>query len=817
MRHSSTKIKVTLGYAAFTVLVICTILYIRHEIGLFAFNDSQTIELGIRRKTTNDIVHNLYRAEIFAQSLHAGQTEQYAEYTAAMRKAYTSIDSLAFLSADSAQIARIDTIRTLLKEKDTNIQSALRMTAHDKTIIEETYRKEIAKIVSNKDSMPETPYIRHKTVTQTKSYNTPNKRKGFFKRLAEVFVPAHKDSVTVNDATTEEYVDTLYDTHIQADSVSHILKGVYENMEEANKIQQKEKERMLHKLQTNSLKLNQKINSLLYAIETEEKALIQAETEKQETLRRNSAKILAGISVTAILLAGIFLFAILRDITRSNRYKTELERAKEKAENLLVEREKLMLAVTHDIKAPVGSIIGYIDLLKRIITDERQNVYVSNMESSAKHLLSLVCSLLDYHRLDANKTEKHSVAFNPHEVLESAYMSHQPYAEKKRLQLNYVCSNELNGIYIGDPFSIRQIIDNLMSNALKFTDKGEITLSGSIENGHLQISVNDTGCGISEKEYRQVFKEFTRLNSAQGKEGFGLGLSITKKLVHLLGGEIGVKSKVDKGSCFYVSIPIKKRDAKPIPSDDIPKEKESDTESIRTIHAIIIDDDRIQLHLTTAMLNSTPHISVTVCEHPEELFQQLQEKTFDVILTDIQMPSMNGFELLEKVKSSDKERGKSLPVIAITARCDMDENFLCEKGFAGSLNKPFTRKELQEVIYKVCRTDIPNFSAMTAFAMDDKEAAEEIIQTFISETENNLSQMKQMESEGNRSAIASIAHKMRPMFVMLNASQCAETLEQLECLNPAEMPDEKIRSMVETVITESQIIIQKAHQFKIEL
>lgn len=431
MKYLSTKNKVTFGYVALIILILGAIFYLRYELNLFTFNDSKARELRVRRQTTNDIIYHLYQAEVIAQSLNVGKTEQYADYTEIMKDAYAVIDSLYEMSNDSIQMMRIDTIRTLLKEKDINLKLILTTFSDDRDGIEETYKQEIEKIVANKDSVSDVPYIRHKTITHTNSYNTPSRRKGFFRRLAEVFVPAHEDSVVISDEMTEEYVDTLYARYTPADSIVNLLKGIHENIEETAKARQLKKSKMLQTLQVSGLELSRKINALLHAIESEEQAIIKEQTEKQESIRRDSAKTLVWISVAAVLLAAVFLFLILKDITRSNHYKKNLEQAKEKAEVLLAEREKLMLAITHDIKAPVGSIIGYIDLLKRIISDERQNVYVSNMEHSAKHLLSLVTSLLEYHRLDVNKKEKNMVAFNPHEMFDAVYTGFYP-ARKRR-------------------------------------------------------------------------------------------------------------------------------------------------------------------------------------------------------------------------------------------------------------------------------------------------------------------------------------------------------------------------------------------------
>lgn len=359
-----------------------------------------------------------------------------------------------------------------------------------------------------------------------------------------------------------------------------------------------------------------------------------------------------------------------------------------------------MLTITHDIKAPAGSIIGYIDLLIRLVNDRRQQFYLSNMKSSAQHLLALVTSLLDYHRLEAGKMDLHPVAFNPHELLTDIYNSFLPLAEKKQLQLDFKEKLPETLTLEGDPFRIRQIMENLLSNALKFTAAGGITLQAEYHGNQFVFSISDTGCGMTASEQERIFKEFTRLSSAQGQEGFGLGLSITRKLVELLLGRIDIESAPGKGSTFKVSMPLPSISPKPAPDTKEP------AITLPKIHLriAIIDDDRIQMHLTEAMLHNAEEevkdlkVETVCCEQPEELIEQLKSRTFDLVFTDIQMPAMNGFELLHHLRSQDFAQAQSIPVIAITARGDMNENDFLQKGFAGMLQKPFNQSELKKVV-----------------------------------------------------------------------------------------------------------------------
>ena len=345
------------------------------------------------------------------------------------------------------------------------------------------------------------------------------------------------------------------------------------------------------------------------------------------------------------------------------------------AENLLAAREKLMLTITHDIKAPAGSIIGYIDLLLRLVHDQRQQFYLRNMQGSARHLLELVTSLLDYHRLEAGKMDLHPVAFNPYELFEHIYTSFLPIAGKKQLELIFHTDlpHDLN--VEGDPFRIRQIAENLLSNALKFTEKGNITLYATYKESHFRFQVSDTGCGMNAQEQARVFQAFTRLRSAQGQEGFGLGLSITKKLVELLNGNIRIESTPGTGSTFYVSMPLPQ--AKTIAGPP----EETTLMPDKQWHILLIDDDRIQLTLNETMLRAMfAHLQashapvVHCCTQPDELFKLLRSEPADLILTDIQMPAMNGFELLKAIRKLDTPQAQNVPVIAITARNDMNES-----------------------------------------------------------------------------------------------------------------------------------------------
>lgn len=550
-----------------------------------------------------------------------------------------------------------------------------------------------------------------------------------------------------------------------------------------------------------------------------------------------SARIIGGIAVGAVLLSAFFLILIMRDISRSNRYRQQLEVANKRAEDLLIAREKLMLAITHDFKAPLGSIMGYTELLSRLTEDERQRFYLDNMKSSSEHLLKLVSDLLDFHRLDLNKAEVNRVTFNPSQLFDEIYVSFEPLTAAKGLALQCHVAPELNGGYISDPLRLRQIVNNLLSNAVKFTQKGEISLTAGYDSSKLTIAIADTGKGMASEDRERIFQEFTRLSGAQGEEGFGLGLSIVKKLVTLLEGTIDVQSTLGEGSCFTVVLPLYPV-GKSLAESESPESESSENESpyapkqsvavppMKVIRVLLIDDDKIQLNLTAAMLKQHG-IDAVCCEQLEQLIEQLRSSVFDVLLTDIQMPAINGFDLVKLLRASNIPQAKTIPVIAVTARSEMDKAALHEHGFAGCLHKPFTVKELlltvnegqlsadEAHITEDMGTVGINFSALTAYSEDDPEAAYSIIHTFIEETGKNVERMQQALNEKEVDGIAAMAHKLLPLFTMIGAEETIAPLKWLEACRGEEFSEKIEETTFNTLEAVRKIISEAEHYLEV--
>lgn len=828
----STSFKIVIGYILLVGLLIGAFTYTMQQMNLLTTPTSLRDQLDHRRHITHRIISQLYDAEIIGQTLRTGKLNEYYHYLKAMKEVNASIDTLETILTDTLQQARLDTVRTLLQNKQWNMYAVLE--AMRNTPTDQIYQEQLDSLIAQQDSLLSTPHIRRKVITHHNSYTIHHKKKGFFKRLADVFAPGKEDSTQVSNVIQEEYTDTLDEVYSPIDTISTMITGIQHKV-----FQTRQKETEMLNTRISSLRvigsgLSQRVNQLLENIEHDEQEAARTKLMQEEEIRKEAAETMAKIAIAAFVLVLVFSIVIARDITRNNHYRRELEKAKSYAENLLVAREKLMLTITHDIKAPAGSIIGYIDLLIRLVNDRRQQFYLSNMKSSAQHLLALVTSLLDYHRLEAGKMDLHPVAFNPHELLTDIYNSFLPLAEKKQLQLDFKEKLPETLTLEGDPFRIRQIVENLLSNALKFTAAGGITLQAEYHGNQFVFCVSDTGCGMTASEQERIFKEFTRLSSAQGQEGFGLGLSITRKLVELLLGRIDIESAPGKGSTFKVSMPLPSISPKPAPGSKEP------AITLPKIHLriAIIDDDRIQMHLTEAMLHNATEevkgfkVETVCCEQPEELIEQLKNRTFDLVFTDIQMPAMNGFELLHHLRNQNFAQAQSIPVIAITARGDMNENDFQQKGFAGMLQKPFNQSELKKVVKNALNhltvsdnipdtlpvqkdthetsphTDQPyNFSPLTAFSEDDPEAAKEILRTFAQETQKNMEKLQTAISSKDMEALCATAHKMLPTFLMIEAQKAIPLLKWLEQQRGTQSYTPEAEQAAETVIAETKQVL----------
>nr|WP_129733184.1 ATP-binding protein [Parabacteroides goldsteinii] len=810
-------LKVIMGYLLLIVIAVCSVVYIYQIVEQIAGEEEPDTKARQKVYLVTNTLSLLYESEALGQLVGMPQNDV-KHFNRTLNKAHRNMDSLRVLISDSVQLLKIDTIDMLLRQKRRNTSRLLETWKEVNT--EHLYTLNIEKVIAQQDTLIQQLEIKEHVVVKQDTVLNPVKPRGFFRRLADAFSPGRPDTSIVVNTTRQIVTDTLVNTFNPSDTIVSVLKSIQDSVADQRKLLSEQLLDRAANLRYNNSIVTSKINQILRDIEEEEvNASLERMQGKQQLLRETSL-LIAGIAIVSVVIVIIFIFMITRDISKSKYYRMQLEKAKQYAEDLLHSREKMMLTISHDIRAPLSSIIGYIDLLMRRHPDERQQYYLENMSGSASHILSLVNDLLDFHRLESGQMEIQRIPFSVSTLFNEIYTSFRPIAEAKSLE--FVLNLKEAGsdkLYVGDPIRIRQVVGNLLSNAIKFTREGRVVMVVSVDaltdnSAQLNVIVSDSGPGIPEEEQERIFGEFTRLSVSEKAEGFGLGLSITRKMTVLMGGSLSLKSVVGKGCDFTIELPVTVADVQVLPITE-----ESVAESVtlafsgRDIYCLLVDDDPLQLALTEEYLRQN-HVEVVSCTDPFAVTGLLEKNTFDVIITDIQMPGMDGFQLLAQIRSSYMQGMDKIPVIALSASVENEHDHYLESGFTGFLNKPFTARQLITLLNKLLSTKIEvttefKFDSLTAFAGEDKDASNSILSTFIYETGKSNDLLEASLSDGNREQSAKLSHKMVPLFTMLGATSLVEKLRSIE-KNAQFMAEEEWRNLLSEVIAEVKNIIAQA-------
>lgn len=818
-----TQWKIVAGYLLVVLLGVVSATLIYKQFTRFLVNEETTDSTNQKLFIIGNTMTGLYEAEALSSAFaQTGSHSYFRKFTSIIRETRENIDTLKALSQQPQQQIRIDSIYALLEAKIKNLQELVWVKQSFSP--EEFYSKAIAHI-AEKDSGDQRPNVRQRMVTRVDTTYVPTQK--VVKRW--IFSKKIIDTVPEISLTQQVVTDTLNDANLtqNTDSVVNILKNTWEDVQKQQqnlnrKINQKE-----YALIRQSTDITNQLKRILREYEKEEiNHSLQKQANREKTIA-TVIRIFSWITVIALLSVIFFTFFILRDLSRSQRYRRELENANRYAAQLLKSREKMIQNVTHDIKSPLSSVLGYIELLNNSPVNDRQRYFLKNMQGASEHILKLIGNLLDLSKLENHKMPVEEVVFNPALLFREITDNFLPLAQNKSLQLTGNFSEELNQECRGDALRIRQIITNILSNAVKYTEQGRVDFTATTSDDGTQIIlvIQDTGPGMTADEQKLIFEEFTRLKSHNGIEGTGLGLTITLKLIHLLGGELTLQSEIGKGSCFTLYLPRQKaslaNEAEIVPC--LPADT-SYTES--NLRILLVDDDTLQLQMTQSLLESRG-IHPDVTTHPLEVVRLLQEKTYDLVFSDIQMPEMTGFELVKQIRQLDLPFAQSLLVVALSADATLSEADYIAKGFTAYLGKPFTSAALFHLIDQLTGKQHTPDSPQTAssvtepaenagytlkniriFADNDPEALEKIIQSFVTSTEQHLGLLQQYLQDKHYESISQLAHKMLPMFRQLEASLVVEPLEKLEHPDKADLTPETMNTLVAEVIEEVKRLLK---------
>ena len=743
----STRIKILVGYALLAVvLVSATWMVYDNTRSLSAVNEASE-RLMARRDIVDSLVFTMLETANAERSVLLGDAGKWQRFDEALSSSAANAMRLRPLLMDTLKQQRLDSLITLLKAKRENTLLVMKELNNDCRDI--YYNNKLEALHSGRDSIVISPQTKERHEQHETVYEVVKTKRGFFRRLGDAFRKQHTDTVSTTRLTHQPSTATINHRLNIADSVANVLAEIHSEQQRANDRKQNAISSRNRQLQRVSIQLTKRTWLLIEDIQSDEHNALQRVVGKAMSSRRAMIVRIAVLGLLAILSAAILVVYILRDIKRERRDRQRIIEAKAETERIMQQRERLLLTITHDIKAPAASIAGFIDLLSEYVDQPKAVGYLQNISGSAKHLLQLVSALLDYHKLESGKAERHEVSFAPAVLISECVAQMQPLAMEKKLKLATDVQVTESMLCRSDAFRIKQIVNNLVGNAIKYTDKGEVRVGVSIANRQLSISVKDTGCGMTPDELQTVFNAFTRLPGAQGKEGVGLGLTITREIVTLLRGEINVQSAKGKGSTFTVSLPVKivtnqgvhqqSKQTKGVHLSQVHQQsnqqvhQQSQPDSLigaletsappknncmvgaletsappkdksqhSTLSVVIVDDDRLQGQLLTEMLQRIEGISfnTTTTIHASEAIAIATKSAPNIVFTDIEMPEMNGSEIMRRIRNNAEvqQRSCTTKFVAMTAHEQSIMPQLRSDGFDACLFKPFSVQTLAATI-----------------------------------------------------------------------------------------------------------------------
>ena len=671
------------------------------------------------------------------------------------------------------QVFTLDTIRSLLNLKSENLQELKAFQETDSTSI--IIRSAIRKLSSLEPYLGYELYgkdsYRRRSSTPEK---TPPDIASILKKYKNIKIP----TTFKNTKFDKVVLETLT-----------LLNKVNEETEDS-KSQINEK---MRKLWQNDVQISRKLDDLLHNFEEEVLANSQKLSLERKQIFENSKNLLMISFLVALGIIVISSIVIINDFVTSQRYRRRLEAANRKSNNLLKNREQLISMVSHDLRTPLSSIVGYSELLSKQNVSEKGKNYLSHIKYSSEYISKLVDELLDYTRIEAGKITIEKVPFNTTEIIDEVANNVKSAYKTKDVNLSLSFSETVNNLnFSSDAYRIKQILYNLISNAFKFTERGTVHIQADARqlNGdeyEIGIAVTDTGIGIKKEQQEHIFDEFTQANDEISKRygGSGLGLHISQKLANLLRGKIYLESYENKGSTFTLRFLAEKVVERTKTTQIITNDKNPDLITI-----IVIDYDLSILSLIKELLKQK-NINVITFNNGKEAFEQMENFDFDLVITDIQLPEMNGFHFVTLF--NEQYKNTPLPVLAITGRRDVPESFYMKSGFSGILPKPFSPEQFYQklkLFFPKLNIEVENKPIMVSnnieggytpeilesFMGDDREGIIGIYEHFLKESSENIQTLKLLADRQDYKGIKAIAHKMTTMFAQINAKRESEIL-----------------------------------------
>ncbi|RZJ69054.1 MAG: response regulator [Flavobacterium sp.] len=792
-KPKAVKYKVIAGYLLLFAIAVVSVWFVYTEILKIA-TPKQTGGDNKKIIKISNTIADLYASEALGRiSILTGSTSDHNKYNQLIDSINSEIQSIK-TDVEPNQVSKFDSIQLLLTRKKNSVAEIIQY-RKDNTQ-ENAVQQSITGIYNVKDSILGTV----KPVKTNERYQ--------WRQL-------------VNSLLTPRQMDSLSKLPVSNDSLAMAFDKVLTKLlirDNALKYQLYRKEQKL--LEENRI-ISDQLRVILATVENEFLQDSYSDITETEDAIKKTIDIMAWVGAGTLLLLIIFAWMIIRDLASNQNYRKQLELLNEENEGLLRSKSMLMATVTHDLQTPLGSIIGFHDLLKNSGVNVKQSQYLENIRESADYILKLVNDLLDFSKLENNRITIETVSFNVKNSIENTCRALEPLAHTKNIELNWDLDEDLNSNFISDPYRIRQVLTNLISNSIKFTREGSVEITARLVNESIYMSVLDTGIGIAREKHGDVFKEFTQAHSGIEKKfgGTGLGLTISKRIIELLDGTLQLESEEGQGSIFTIILPA-------IPAGDLqPRTAEpliTECHALQGKRILVIDDDNVQLSLMKELLSNYSD-NVTTEINSSFVMPLLESEYYDIVLTDIQMPILDGFDLIALIRQHPVRQIAKLPVIALSGKRDLTESDFTSRGFTAHHPKPINMETLLALLCDLTGEETPvapkatiqsntnalySLKSLSQFTYGDPEALKIILTTFIASAYENCEVLQGASAEKDRQKVSDTAHKMIPMLKQMEVHSIANLLMPLED-NVENMEWEEVSMRVHSICRKmAQLIIE---------
>ncbi|WP_053970659.1 ATP-binding protein [Mangrovimonas sp. ST2L15] len=770
-------LKVIIGYIILGILAVISGYLVLSEIKTFTQFQNQDISDRNKIIKTGGLIADIYENESLARAaIQLSSSEKFDVYVEENEALLKKIDSLNFMVDNDYQKFILDSIKVVFNKKLQNITDLKELKLNDNS--DRSIEQAIKKLGSIESILGK--------ITVEDFVENPNALDRKTKTNLQEYVDL------INKYNPQDSINTISQKEI--DSIVTISKSMLRDLQRDNTRQRASLLETERELIENDLTTSRKLRELLKALESDIILYSNNLNKKRAQTLNHSRQIIIIASVISFILIVIFSFIILNDFWKSQEYRKQLEAANKTTSSLLKSREQLISMVSHDLRTPLSTVTGYSELLQKNTTSVKEKNYLEHIRNASSYMGQLVEDLLEFSKLEDGKIAIESVPFNIRQNIDDIAQGAQNIYKNKPVELIVEHDKQISWPIVSDPFRIKQILYNLMVNAYKFTKTGSIKVRSTLESERshdfLKISVSDTGIGISKDQQETIFKAFTQADSSEEtkQNGFGLGLTISKKLAELLGGTLTLESDLGVGSTFTLRIPVT------FSKQQIVLDTQAPLENQWNLTALIIEDDPSLRQLLNELLvqyGVKPHLY----SNGQAALEQLHGLTYDFVLTDIQLPKMNGIQFMERLKQESTYSNQ--PIFAMTGRANLSVEDYKESGFSEVLIKPFHPNELQKLLTQYFKnrsfetkintssvesSEPEGFSvkSLGSFMNHDPEAIKNTLRLFSEDNEQNYLHLMQAFQNKNIEAINQVSHKMLSMYRQLEVEQVLPYLEKFE-------------------------------------